>query len=295
MRHLATAALLALLGAAPSVTTAHIGLCEASALAFLDRDTFVVASDEVNILQRYRRGRAAPLSAIDLTAFSTFDKSDLEGAAVIGDRVYLMSSHSLNSHDEDKAKRRVLIATMIVPGPDGPTLRPVSRPSLNLRDPIVAAAGGAVRRESLNIEAIAAAPDGGLLIGLRAPLEGANAIIVTLLNPADVVDGRPPRFGRRYALPLGGLGIRDMTRLDDGGYLIAAGHVEDADDGFALYAWSGTGERATLRRQVPFRVEGVAQIPGTRRAMLVSDDGASCSDENTPPAERRFRVMEVPL
>src|SRR4029450_7704870 len=71
------------------------GLCEASAGAFLDDRHFVVASDETNLLQLYERGKADPFGdGIDMRKFLSFKKSDLEAAAVVGDRVYWMSSHS---------------------------------------------------------------------------------------------------------------------------------------------------------------------------------------------------------
>src|SRR5262245_51765808 len=95
---------------AVSATSAmeYKGLCEASAGAFIDSTRFVVASDETNRLQIYERGKPDPIgSGFDMKPFTLFDKSDLEGAAAIGDRIYWISSHSFNSDHEDKAKRKV--------------------------------------------------------------------------------------------------------------------------------------------------------------------------------------------
>jgi hypothetical protein len=83
------------------------GLCEASAGAFLDATHFAVASDETNTLQIYERGKPDPIGkGVDMKGFTGFDKSDLEGAAAIGDRIYWISSHSFNSSGEDKEKPR---------------------------------------------------------------------------------------------------------------------------------------------------------------------------------------------
>ena len=175
----------------------YAGICEASAGAFIDNTHFVVASDETNRLQLYERGNPKPIGdGIDMESFTSFDKSDLEGAALIGDRVYWISSHSFNRQGEDKSKRKVFFATRIVKKDSKPTLVGLGSRFVSLRDAIAKAAG--VEHSKLNIEGLAATPDGGLLIGLRAPLGGTDAIVVPFRNPAAVVDqGAQPEFGRR--------------------------------------------------------------------------------------------------
>ena len=164
------------------------GICEASAGAFIDNTHFVVASDETNRLQLYERGNPKPVGdGIDMESFTSFDKSDLEGAALIGDRVYWISSHSFNSQGEDKAKRKVFFATRIVQKDGKPTLVGIGQPVRSLRDAIAKAAE--VEHSKLNIEGLAATPDGGLLIGLRAPLRGDDAIVVPVPEPGR--GGRP--------------------------------------------------------------------------------------------------------
>lgn len=128
----------------------YIGLCEASTGVFLDEKHFVVASDETNVLQLYERGKPEPISkGFDLTG-ATFDKSDLEASARIGDRVYWMSSHSFNSDGEDKPKRKVFFATKIEQKDGLPTLTIVGKVVKNLRDPLVAFAS--IDKAKLNIE-----------------------------------------------------------------------------------------------------------------------------------------------
>src|SRR5213592_1577343 len=73
-----------LVGALDARAFEYNGLCEASAGVFVDAKHFVVASDETNRLQLYERGKADPIgSGIDMEAFTSFDKSDLEAAAAI--------------------------------------------------------------------------------------------------------------------------------------------------------------------------------------------------------------------
>ncbi len=302
---LTTAMVLAFLVSAPHAAE-YRGLCEASAGAFLDDKHFVVASDETNVLQLYERGKPTRIgNGIDLTGFTTFDKSDLEGAAVIGDRVYWISSHSFNRSGEDKATRKVFFATTIDRTGGSPTLKPAGKAFKTLRDPLVKALD--VEPGALNIEALAATPEGGLIIGLRAPLRVVNgekkAIAVLLKNPAAVVDqGSPPEFGTTLTLGLGGRGLRSMDRLEGGAdYIIVAGPVEDGE-GFAIYRWAGPGHEPVLSDPQPtlsgLTPEGAMAVPGQNNLVqLLSDDGkvngATCDDENDPIENRKFRSIDV--
>lgn len=273
------------------------GLCEASAGAFIDRTHFAVASDETNRLQIYERGKPEPIGkGIDMEAFTSFDKSDLEAAAVIGNRVYWMSSHSFNSQGEDKSKRKVFFATRIVKADGKPTLAGVGKPVKSLRDPLARAAG--VKPEDMNIEALAATPEGGLLIGLRAPLRNSDAIVVPFRNPRAVVDDprTAPDFGAAVQVKLGGRGFRSMETLGSGKYAIIAGPVSDSAEGFALFRWSGPGtdpvkvEGADLSG---FRPEAAMSVPGQNLLQVLSDDGDICSDEDDKASKRRFRSIDV--
>ena len=214
---LPTAMLLAAFTASGAGAAEYKGICEASAGAFIDSTHFVVASDETNKLQIYERGKPQPIgNGIDMETFTSFDKSDLEAAAVIGDRVYWISSHSFNSQGEDKSKRKVFFATKIVQADGKPTLVSVGKPVKSLRDPLAKAAG--VKPDEMNIEALTATPDGGLLIGLRAPLRDGMALVVPFKNPAAVVDdpGTPPDFGAAVPVKLEDRGFRSMETLGSG-------------------------------------------------------------------------------
>jgi hypothetical protein len=253
-----------------------------------------------------------------MEGFTGFDKSDLEGAAAIGDRVYWISSHSFNSSGEDKKKRKVFFATKIVIENGKPTLKPTGKPITSLRDGIAAAAGA--QPGELNIEALSATPEGGLLIGLRQPLREIKneknevirkeAIVIPLDNPADVVSDDPavdnkkkqPKFGKTFTIKLEGRALRsmDLIRTSPARYIIVAGPVADGP-GFALFLWDGPGTDPKEIQSGPdltkLTPEGAMAVPGQELVQLLSDDGkvdnVKCDDENDPPEKRKFRSIDV--
>jgi hypothetical protein len=291
-------ALLALFVAADAWAMEYVGICEASAGAFVNGTHFAVATDETNKLQIYERGKPEPVgSGIDMEAFTSFDKSDLEAAAAIGDRIYWISSHSFTKKGKDSAKRKVFFATKIVLADGQPTLTGVGQPVVSLRDPLAKAAG--VEPRDMDVEALAATPEGGLLIGLRSPLRNGKALVIPFKNPAAVVDqAAQPEFGTAVPIDLEGRGLRSMDLLGSGGaqYVVIAGPVSDSPDGFAVFRWSGPGTN-------PVKVEGLnlagikpeaaMAVPGQDLVQLLSDDGDICSDEDDPPSTRKFRSIDV--
>jgi hypothetical protein len=307
MKHgLLAVALLAAGAASGARAMEYKGLCEASAGAFLDATHCAVASDETNTLHIYERGKPDPIGkGVDMEDFTGFDKSDLEGAAAIGDRVYWISSHSFSKKNKDKAERKVFFATKIVMENGKPTLEPTGKPVTSLRDGIAAAAGA--QPGELNIEALSATPERGLLVGLRSPLrkvDGANqAIVVPFKNPADVIDnGAAPNLDTVFTLKLNGRALRsmDLIATSPARYIIVAGPVADGP-GFALFRWDGPGtdpEEITggpdLTGLTP---EGAMAVPGTELVQLLSDDGEvngiKCDDEKDPPEKRKFRSIDV--
>ena len=294
---LPSAALLFVLAIPDARATEYIGICEASAGAFLNKTHFAVASDETNKLRIYERGKPVSVGEADMEAFTSFDKSDLEAAAVIGDRVYWISSHSFNSSGEDKNKRKVFLATRIGQANGKPTLTGVGKPVKSLRDPIANAAK--VKPSEMNIEGLAATPDGGLLIGLRAPQRDGMALVVPFNNPAAVVDkGAAPEFGEAVPIDLQGRGIRSMDLLGKGGaqYIIVAGPAVDSAEAFVMFRWSGPGTKPAEIKGLDLagiKPEGAMVVPGHDLVQLLSDDGEICDDEKDPPEKRRFRSIDV--
>lgn len=290
--------------AAPALSevTVYDDLCEASAAASLGDGYFAIGSDETNEIRIYRRKSPKPMGVVAVT---DHDKSDLEDAAVIGDQVYWISSHSLTNKNKDKEERKVFFATSIVAGVGGPTLQPVGTIYRELRAHLAVALGIA-NEKAIDIEGLAPAPDGGLLIGLREPMtDGALAYLITLTNPAAVVNGgRVPIFSAPHQLALDGLAVRGLTRMGER-YLIVAGPSQDAETGTPsrLFWWSGDSQDVT---PVDISLEGLnpeAAIPlDVSTIMLVSDDGKrrladgsldECKDDEKPIEQRHFRSVDV--
>lgn len=307
MRSLAAA--LALLGAVAQAQTQtrYEGLCDASAAVALDARHFIVADDEHNRLSIYRRGEARRVAEVALDGFLQADKeADLEGAARVGQRIYWVTSHGRNSAGKLRPDRQRFFATDI----RGTTVEPVGRPYTALLADLVAApnltalkladaAGRAAEAEGgFNIEGLAAGPDGSLLIGLRNPLAQGRALLIPLLNPAELVAGRgPARFGTALHLDLGGRGVRSIDRAGSG-YLIAAG--PPADDGsFALFRWSGRAGDAPAPVKVDLgtlRPEALFAWPDGALTLLSDDGGVTvgkkaCKDAD--PNRRAFRALDL--
>jgi hypothetical protein len=172
----------------------------------------------------------------------------------------------------------------------------VGKANASLRDGLASAAQ--VSPKELNIEGLAATPDGGLLIGLRSPLRGTNAIVIPMKNPEEVIDGKLPIWGAALELDLEGRSIRSMELLpgSDASYLIVAGPQKDTDEEFKLYKWSASKTKADRLDGIDLKgmkPEVLMQIPGTKKWQLASDDGDLCSDEDDPELARRFRSREL--
>lgn len=302
----AMAAGLLLLAAVAQAQTRYEGLCDASAAVALDARHFIVADDEHNHLTVYRRGEARPVREIAVGGFLKADKeSDLEGAARIGDRIYWIGSHARNSAGKRREDRHRFFATTV----DGDSVKPVGRPYDGLLADLQAAPALASLRLAdaarlpaeapggFNIEGLAAAADGSLLIGLRNPVPAGQALVVPLLNPADLVEGRgPARFGTPVHLDLGGRGVRDIERVGQG-YLIVAGPTGD-DGQFALYRWSGRAKQAPVALALDLgrlRPEALFAWPDGSMTLLSDDGGVNVGQKackDAAPSERGFRSLD---
>ena len=300
--------------AAPAPFT-YRGPCDASAAAALDADHFVVGNDETDTLHIYRRGQAEAVGRVDLSKFlgtRAGDESDIEGAAAIGARVYWITSHGSNSKGKPAPSRQRFFATELRPGTP-PTLEPVGEAYTRLLHDMAhtdalkpyqlaeAARRAPEAKGGLNIEGLAATPDGRLLIGLRNPLAHAHrALVIPLDNPAEVVRGQRAKFGPAIELDLDRRGIRSIDRVGSG-YLIVAG-PPDNHGSFALYRWSGnSGDAPTTVAGIDLqglRPEAMfAQAAPAGSVELLSDDGGVRVDggdcKQLPAARQTFRTLTV--
>jgi hypothetical protein len=266
----------------------YAGPCDASAAVAIDASQFVVANDESNVLMTYRFGEPKSLRSLDVSRFLDIGKkqeADIEGAATIGARTYWITSHSRNSKDQVQSSRYHLFATELrddakhplvtVGKPYKRLLRDLTNAPPLARFGLAAAARLAAEQTGgLNIEGLAATPEGHLLIGLRSPLPDDHALVIPLQNPAEVVDGINAKLGEPFELDLGRRGVRSIEFVG-GSYLIVAGPI--ADEGtFALYRWSGKRGDAAVLDPVDLgslRPEALFAIPQTTQVQLLSDDG----------------------
>jgi hypothetical protein len=279
--------------AGAQVPESYRGPCDASAAVAVGTDMFVVGNDEDNTLHAYRRGHAPPIASFPLSRFLDAPSAevDIEGAAAIGARIYWISSHGRDSRGNPVPARHRLFATELRGG-SAPVLVPVGAPYVSLlRDLLASEALKPFRLDAasrlpaeaeggLNIEGLAATPDGRLLIGFRNPLPAQRALVVPLENPADVVAGMRARLGAPILLDLDRRGIRSID-LVGSAYEIVAGPTADRGR-FALYRWSGAAADApVLAADVDLgdlRPEALFAVPATSRVQLLSDDGGIVVD-----------------
>jgi hypothetical protein len=290
------------------------GTCDASAAIALSGDLFLVANDEDNLLRFYRFSRpGSPVQTFDLKPlFSTKRKAsevDLEGAVRLGDLVFFVSSHGRNSAGKPAPARQRFFALALAETNGTTTINSVGQTYTNLvvdlarhpeyrRFDLDDAAGLAPKAPGgFNIEALAATPEGTLLIGFRSPIPQGRALIATLRNPQAVITGKPPEFGPPLLLDLGGLGLRDMCATADGFYLVAGPAAGDAES--RLYFWAGSNNQPRCLNELRFpksNPEAICYLDfGTGADYLIlSDDGTRKINgkecKTLPEAQRQFRA-----
>jgi hypothetical protein len=295
------------------------GMCDASAAAAVDALRFIVADDEDNVLRVYSRSGGEALSEIDVSEFlgnqgkKKSKEADLEAAAQIGSHVFWISSHGRNSKGKDAPERQRLFATKVAVKGTKVEITPVGQPyqlllselarheSLQGYDLAAAAQLAPKAPGGLNIEGLAATPDGHLLIGFRSPVRDGKALVVPLLNPLKVVTGHAAKFGKPVELDLHGLGIRSIERVGTR-YIIIAGAMGDAQEPARLFWWDGQSQPQvvpgiTLGGLNP---EGIAfhTDDGNGECFILSDDGTrdvagmDCKDLKDPTLKHfRGRVI----
>ncbi len=218
-------------GQKPGEVFEYSGMCEASAAVAIGPGHFLVAEDQTSILRLYQRGEAKPVHSFPDLAdaigvpneFVDKDrKTDIEGAAAIGSRIYWITGHS-----ERWRTQRRFFATDVTSQGGAWSIKLVGTPYRELREDLLGdkVTIGYIDNVELrdnnaangfNIEGLARTPNGKLLIGLRNPVVKGKALAVPLDNPDEVLlKGAPPRFGKIVPLSLGGNGIRSIDLVGD--------------------------------------------------------------------------------
>ena len=296
----------------------YTGMSDASGAVAVSSNLFLVVDDEENKLRLYRSDQGGPpVKEFDLSGFLEVRgkslEADLEGAARIGDRAFWIGSHGRNKDGKDRPNRCRFFATDIKLSDGEVTLTPVGKPYKKLLDDLIAdsrfapfhfaqAATRAPKETgALNIEGLLAMSEGHLLIGFRNPIPGGKALLIPLLNPNDVVTGKPPAFEPAIQLDLGGLGIRDIA-WHEGTYVIVAGPWHGGGP-FRLYIWKGPGalpEPLAVAHLDDYHPEGIVIYPGRglNAMQILSDDGKLELDgipakALTEPSRKTFRSFWV--
>jgi Protein of unknown function (DUF3616) len=288
------------------------GMCDASGAVALGMRHFAVADDEDNVLRIYDAERpGAPLSAVDVSAaLGLADRvhpreADIEAATRLGPYALWMTSHGLTRRGKREPARFRFFATTAPK--QGLNLTPVGQPYEGLLDDMlqtpalavfdldVAARQSPKRPGGLNIEGLTVRTDGrSVLIGFRNPRPQGKALLIPLLNPLEVVEGKHAAFGPAQLLDLGGLGIRSLGRWQSG-YVISAG-AADGGDAARMYLWSGQSDtvQAVALDLHDFNPEALVAFDGEPRVLLLSDDGTRrigrerCKDLREPN-DKQFR------
>jgi len=281
---------------------------DASAAVAVDGDTFVVADDENNILKFYKTtGNTEPVYSFNLNRFLGIDpkhpEADIEGAARIGDRIYWITSHGRNKDGKPRVSRYQFFATDIEKQGSDTTLKSVGSScfdlvhkmvkdkkleSLNLDratsfyDLKLTKAHRkllAPKKQGLNIEGLCSSADGkSLYIGFRNPQHQRKAIVIQLLNPAEVIEKMAnPKFGEPILWDLKSRGIRSFEYSQcHKAYFIIAGPAASKPS-FSLYKWSGqrSSQPKLLKQTFPasFTPEALVVFDSKPEMLVLSDDG----------------------
>ena len=270
MRALLVATFSIVLGCAAAPTTERYGLCDASAALIVDGSLWV-ADDETNQLFRFGEGTQPTQTLL----IDDGKEIDFEAVAYNGTEAYWIGSHAANREGKRPRKRRTVVITRFDESGGARVERSFES---GLRQALEQDARYGFA--DFEIEAASFSAAGDLWIGLRAPLRDDSAWIVPVLAPVDL---EQPQLGDPILLSLDGHGLRAMSRLDEGWWLLAA---KD------LYLWDGVGEPQRWLA-TPWQVEAVAPDRANRRIALIADDGTREIDgqpcKRLDSAARRFR------
>jgi len=295
-------------------------MCDPSAAVAISGTLFIVASDEDNVLRVYARDNPGAPKRFDLNSFLRPDEdhpeADIEGGTRIGDRIFWIASHGRNKEGKLRPSRHRLFATTVTVEGNKVTVVPAGLPYTRLLEDLAQAPAlqkygleSASRKapeskDGLNIEGLAATPQGALMIGFRNPIPGGKDLIVLLDNPQQIVEGERAKLGPPIELSLNGLGVRSIEyRESRGQYLIVAGPYND-DGKIALFGWSGkASDAAELIPEGTFgnlHPEAMFIYPGELTAVqFLSDDSGrklkGVGGKEMVPAKQRFRSVSLDI
>lgn len=301
------------------------GTCDASAAIFITDDIFIVASDENSLFRAYsltsEKAVGKPVSIGGFLGLPDDSETEIEGAAPDGERSFWISSHGRTSKgklDLDRQSFFALKASIENGQPklelQGTVCRDLLKQllkdnrlsSLDLEDLSINKHKDLAPKteKGFNIEGLALSPNGDLLIGLRGRLRDAKAIVIPMINPDDVINGKKAKFDAPIFLDLGGLGIRSMEyNKKNKKYFIVAGSSIDKRKTFKLFEWSGrVDDKPIVRSEVDFEtLSPEVIIFRDDKCLVLSDDGKFLMGDKTCGALEKdgmdvhFRGCELKL
>ncbi len=305
------------------------GISDASAAMAVDSNRFLLANDEDNTIRLYSvADPGLPLQIFPWNKHLALGdpehvECDVEGATLVGKRIYWIGSHGRNRNGRWRSNRHRLFATDVSVNGSKVQLRPLGFPCTNLvsallAEPALAHLGlreavGEVsavqarlapKKRGLNIEGLAEIPGSdGLLIGFRNPCPQGKALLIPLRNPSEIIlSSASPVFGAPILLNLQGLGIRDIAYSRQlAAYIIVAGSRDGTDETFAVFTWTGKAGAAPqafirARDLAGSKPEAIVVFPFSPRVLLISDDGSLVIE--SPVSDReglRMKDLVLPL
>ena len=227
---------------------------------------------------------------------------DLEGVALSGDWIYVISSHSADDDDDDSTARRIARfqisgdrVTRLQDAEGAEHLKKRVKQALQAKHPQLADEDFA--DEEFNIEGFANQDD-DFLIGLRSPVVDGKAMVVRtygLERAYGAETGKYGVFANSVPMDLKNGGIRSLSYISDlGGYLVVSGKTVSGQEEFdcdltttpsiakfLLWFWDGKERCVQVscfdleQDGVKLQPEGIspATVDGRRTICIVSDDG----------------------
>lgn len=286
--------------AMPSNAVFHTGYSDASTAVALDDNYMIISDDEKNILNVYNRQQSGmPVKSFDYA--SVLNLTDISGgvpreidleASARGiantSKVFWMGSHSNKSNPNfDLRPNRNRIFATDISGTGAATAFTFAGYYDGLRNALTtwsnANSLGLVAGmadgydpkviDGFNIEGMAFGPDNSTMyIGFRAPLQPTTNRVNALIAPIQNFETwfgtgttTDPVLGSPILLDLGGRGIREISRISQNLYVIAAGDYGDNGAiASALYKWNGNPADAPILMPdfnvAAFNPEGVLPV-----------------------------------
>src|SRR4030043_92218 len=118
-------------------TLVYYGASDASAAVAIGGDMFIVADDEHNVLRVYDTNQPSlPIFSFDLTSFLSIEpaypESDIEGATILGDTIYWITSHGRNADGKMRPNRYRFFAVKVKAENNNITVEHVGSPCRTL-------------------------------------------------------------------------------------------------------------------------------------------------------------------